>query len=135
MPFYWFSAALRCGLIEAARARSDCPDQWRFPQHYAAASLKQEVDGHDLTLGQRFPQHYAAASLKLSDVHAQERWRGRFPQHYAAASLKLHRPTVARLLRAAFSAALRCGLIEAHAQAYFAASGLLVFRSITLRPH
>ncbi len=35
-----FSAALRCGLIEAAHAGQGLPPGAGFPQHYAAASLK-----------------------------------------------------------------------------------------------
>ncbi len=84
-----------------------------FPQHYAAASLKlfgiqilyPVVDG--------FPQHYAAASLKLP-VGGKRYWKGwGFPQHYAAASLKLSDAAPPPVVTPAFSAALRCGLIEA----------------------
>ncbi len=38
-----FSAALRCGLIEAIVLVPLNKPQYRFPQHYAAASLKQAV--------------------------------------------------------------------------------------------
>ncbi len=38
-----FSAALRCGLIEAAHAGQGLPPGAGFPQHYAAASLKRAL--------------------------------------------------------------------------------------------
>ena len=62
-----------------------------FPQHYAAASLKQDVNLIVVLPGDRFPQHYAAASLKPSAS-------ARSPDKQKS-----------------FSAALRCGLIEASA--------------------
>ena len=62
----WFSAALRCGLIEAGFAAHPLlPAAHCFPQHYAAASLKlygEPCAGKSFLA--RFPQHYAAASLK-----------------------------------------------------------------------
>ncbi len=62
----------------------------------------------------RFPQHYAAASLKHLYTHGRQLWVVSFPQHYAAASLKLFVPVSAGRAPYWFSAALRCGLIEAY---------------------
>ncbi len=59
-----FSAALRCGLIEAAHGTTATGVLPRFPQHYAAASLKRMGDLGIVGLITGFPQHYAAASLK-----------------------------------------------------------------------
>ena len=134
-----FSAALRCGLIEASVTTiAPCTFIGRFPQHYAAASLK-------LTRGVKagleslsFPQHYAAASLKRRVIMSTTQgcgsfsaalrcglieaslgamvstaWRRSFPQHYAAASLKRGVSHTTFDTLAQFSAALRCGLIEA----------------------
>ena len=67
---------------------------------------------NELTTG-RFPQHYAAASLKQSALLSNERRKVGFPQHYAAASLKLGRQAHNMAREHPFSAALRCGLIEA----------------------
>ncbi len=61
----------------------------RFPQHYAAASLKPVAAGSDgAPVDVGFPQHYAAASLKLLRPVVIGWSTRRFPQHYAAASLK-----------------------------------------------
>ncbi len=82
-----------------------------------------------------FPQHYAAASLKLLGVCSTARMPGGFPQHYAAASLKLGVLVVMISVLLSFSAALRCGLIEAQLDLERVQGALDVFRSITLRPH
>ena len=62
-----------------------------------------------------FPQHYAAASLKPGVQRSPRAKRDGFPQHYAAASLKRLSSTLKAMGLQAFSAALRCGLIEANA--------------------
>ena len=113
LPISMFSAALRCGLIEAA-----------------LQSVALDISAL------RFPQHYAAASLKRSNLLGSRRRRVfRFPQHYAAASLKrLIDVSDSPVLRM-FSAALRCGLIEAPRSGGMGIWKREVFRSITLRPH
>ena len=159
-PHPEFSAALRCGLIEASVGNSCSPTRsGRFPQHYAAASLKHLTGARIRTPLESFPQHYAAASLKQPGPAARRRYASRFPQHYAAASLKLvlgrdidERPVCfpqhyaaasLKLVRSPpgacgsqwFSAALRCGLIEAAGSIVLCPRATWVFRSITLRPH
>ena len=84
-----------------------------FPQHYAAASLKPLSAGCIQIDISRFPQHYAAASLKLKTPGSSSNLFSRFPQHYAAASLKQRGPLLTQKITGGFSAALRCGLIEA----------------------
>ncbi len=66
--FRMFSAALRCGLIEARGVIRNSYPTPCFPQHYAAASLKRHAVAGRAASGRRFPQHYAAASLKR-DCH------------------------------------------------------------------
>ena len=85
-----FSAALCRGLIEARR--------WRSP----ASSVRR-----------RFPRLYAAASLKRRTNRSSAVCCSCFPRLYAAASLKPAGPAGAGGVRAAFSAALCRGLIEA----------------------
>ena len=58
-----------------------------------------------------------------------------FPQHYAAASLKPFIPLGDFANASVFSAALRCGLIEAREVINERVAHAHVFRSITLRPH
>ncbi len=60
-----------------------------------------------------YPQHYAAASLKQVGAEQPQGVRVGYPQHYAAASLKQCRLIKHRSRRCWLSAALRCGLIEA----------------------
>ena len=61
-----------------------------------------------------FPRLYAAASLKLEvDLRLATALQECFPRLYAAASLKPDRRARRRARRAAFSAALCRGLIEA----------------------
>ena len=131
-----FSAALCCGLIEAHEAAGDGLYQRnRFPQRYAAASLKHPHEAHDLAPRLRFPQRYAAASLKLLRVRLHVALTTRFPQRYAAASLKHSREFAQQTNGLAFSAALCCGLIEAIAIIVVAFLDHGVFRSVMLRPH
>ena len=82
----------------------------RFPQRYAAASLK-----HGRRIGTkpqhiRFPQRYAAASLKPHQRADDLREMMSFPQRYAAASLKQD---------------ITVGTV----------TDIVVFRSVMLRPH
>ncbi len=87
---------------------------FRFPQHYAAASLKRALDCAVTEPHQAFSAALRCGLIEARSVRDVERGGlDRFPQHYAAASLKLvsfthHAPAVPW-----FSAALRCGLIEA----------------------
>ena len=61
----WFSAAICCGLIEAERLQAAYrPPATRFPQRYAAASLKLRLGCGRRLFRPSFPQRYAAASLK-----------------------------------------------------------------------
>ncbi len=112
-PAFAFSAALRCGLIEAGKCQCHPVRDARFPQHYAAASLKHWCISITLVMAGRFPQHYAAASLKPIWCEFNHPRLKCFPQHYAAASLKLPRDGWLPTPCGRFSAALRCGLIEA----------------------
>ncbi len=66
-----FSAALRCGLIEAFRYGPPGGSVRGFPQHYAAASLKPFIYPRAARPNLSFPQHYAAASLKREAPGAQ----------------------------------------------------------------
>ncbi len=181
-----YSAAIRCGLIEACRpavGRSDqhrrIPQRFaaaslkphlllsraatcraRIPQRFAAASLKRERFRPRLGICRSIPQRFAAASLKQRLHLRQCALSGRIPQRFAAASLKqpcvVPRPHIGEV----YSAAIRCGLIEARSSARpapartscipqrFAAASLKrrqsrceprratrVFRSDSLRPH
>ncbi len=136
-PATVFSAALRCGLIEATSIQHR---PWihsaRFPQHYAAASLKQLagvvgavaifafsaalrcglIEAIVLALLAVVPRRFSAA-LRCGLIEARRRRR------------------YAERLYPGFSAALRCGLIEASRGALRCRVFCRVFRSITLRPH
>ncbi len=81
--------------------------------------MKRTVEG----LGSCFPQHYAAASLKPGFLSLEIAGIHGFPQHYAAASLKRFFKPYPYQLKFMFSAALRCGLIEARGT-YCTAGGL-----------
>ncbi len=86
----WYSAAIRCGLIEAAGIRSALYSaETCIPQRFAAASLKQQSPC----------RHHVAPSC--------------IPQRFAAASLLLKFGLRCDDARAQYSAAIRCGLIEA----------------------
>ena len=85
-----FSAALRCGLIEANRGRNPSRPICGFSAALRCGLIEASqcrATGSGNT--RSFPQHYAAASLKLGS-----RWSFYAPP-------------------CSFSAALRCGLIEA----------------------
>jgi hypothetical protein len=59
------SVASRCGLIEAfPLSRWLATFLWCYPQHHAAASLKQALFRVSQQLHASYPQHHAAASLK-----------------------------------------------------------------------
>ena len=130
----------------------------RFPQLYAAASLKPCPAAAGYRCAARFPQLYAAASLKLAAAIDPADDPPRFPQLYAAASLKRRRelqgldapPGFPQLYAAASlkpcpaAAGYRCA--ARFPQLYAAASLKLegaqhhprhqhVFRSYMLRPH
>ena len=84
-----------------------------FPQRYAAASLKPHAGWLRGCRAGGFPQRYAAASLKLGFFIHFNLDIARFPQRYAAASLKRVAFSLSLRCMFWFSAALRCGLIEA----------------------
>ncbi len=106
-----FSAALRCGLIEALQCPAEPLQFFRFPQHYAAASLK-----HRLRANANSEHSGFSAALRCGLIEA-------------ASATRVHS------LQRRFSAALRCGLIEAFSWGLFLGVEFDVFRSITLRPH
>ena len=132
-----FSAALRCGLIEAFLFSVRRVAGLYFPQRYAAASLKPALLPNNLASVTYFPQRYAAASLKHNNGNYTPENCRYFPQRYAAASLKpvhhhkhiMHKKDFPQRYAAAslkliflaqeidppyaFSEALRFGLIEA----------------------
>ncbi len=60
-----------------------------------------------------FPQHYAAASLKLLDMAFEEVDRARFSAALRCGLIEAHPGTAGPGPPGSFSAALRCGLIEA----------------------
>ena len=106
------------------------PRRWATERLLFTSTQEREMK---LKIG--FPQHYAAASLKRETTSRPSQAASRFPQHYAAASLKRVELQEFLSVSGVFSAALRCGLIEA--ERWEADAGHLdaVFRSITLRPH
>ena len=109
-----YSAAIRCGLIEAASPAPRAPtSSTRIPQRFAAASLKHVCYCRTPIRRSSIPQRFAAASLKrhrLCQVVPQD---VRIPQRFAAASLKRGLRVTCMVMPCAYSAAIRCGLIEA----------------------
>ena len=107
-----FSAASRCGLMEA-RPAAGCPARPdpRFPQRHAAASWKHYRPGREVKLTTVFS---AASRCGLMEA--------------ASARSRCWSTT-------AFSAASRCGLMEASAGSRAHRALACVFRSVTLRPH
>ncbi len=130
-----YSAAIRCGLIEATLERGFNSPPHGIPQRFAAASLKQHIGIAARQFGQSIPQRFAAASFQQLAGQGEVAAIGRY------------------------SAAIRCGLIEAATSRTdggarpcipqrFAAASLkqcgggqvgtflqVVFRSDSLRPH
>ncbi len=82
------------------------------------------------------PQRFAAASLKhgAQVLQGEGAFEG-IPQRFAAASLKLEGFQLVPVELLEYSAAIRCGLIEAVRLPVFAMPSCRVFRSDSLRPH
>ncbi len=109
-----FSAALRCGLIEA-RIVMLCSRCWGLFSAALRCGLIEALPPH--RVGEqppRFPQHYAAASLKLTHIDGMAASIASFSAALRCGLIEaLRQPHQKLWVTAAFSAALRCGLIEA----------------------
>ncbi len=132
-----FSAATRCGLMEAPAARR--APQTRRPAFSAATRcglMEAPLRRAARRRIRRFPQRHAAASWKRqAALGGDRRGEGRFPQRHAAASWKRGRLGGSGAPHGEFSAATRCGLMEAALGRATSVRPARVFRSDTLRPH
>ena len=135
-PTRRYSAAIRCGLIEAGSAKPTAKTCASYSAAIRCGLIEARIAA-TWSRGRRrsIPQRFAAASLKQVSALRTAFDVIRIPQRFAAASLKLVRLGQLLVDHVAYSAAIRCGLIEAWNGANGDESMTTVFRSDSLRPH